>query len=84
MSHDMRHEEVKLMNAQKLHGKIVERGMTIKSFARAMNMHEATVYRKFKKNSRRGFTVEEAIKVSEVLSLSKDDIMAIFFDQIVA
>ena len=69
------------MNANKLKGKIVERGMTVGRLAQEVGMDRATMYRKLKDGS---FTVKEAQLIGLALGLTKQDVMDIFFNDYVA
>ena len=69
------------VNANKLKGKIVERGMTVGRLAQEVGMDRATMYRKLKDGS---FTVKEAQLIGLALGLTKQDVMDIFFNDYVA
>lgn len=72
-----------MVNVDKLRGKIVEKRMSAKSVANAIGIDAATFYRKMNTNGD-GFSIKEADMISEVLSLSLDEVNAIFFSQYVA
>lgn len=68
------------VNVAKLKGKICEYGYNGERFAKAINITPATFYRKLKKNADT-FTVEQIYKMAEILQLSRDDMMGIFFSK---
>ena len=70
-----------MLNVQKLKGKIVECGRTIESVSDDMDIDSSTFYRKLKDNS---FSIAEADKIVNILSLTGDEAAAIFFSQFVA
>lgn len=65
-----------MCNVMKLKGKIRENGMSVKEFARAINLDIATVYRRFEKGE--NFTVGEVTRAAEVLKLTNEEALAIF------
>lgn len=69
------------MNVNKLRGKIVEKGLSIKELAERIGVDRTTMYRKMKEES---FTVREAVLISKELSLTSEEVMAIFFNNYVA
>lgn len=68
-----------MINVSKLKGKIVEKGMNQQQFAKYINIDRSTLYRKMANDS--SFTVEEANKIVEVLDLTPEEALAIFFVQ---
>lgn len=64
------------MEIEKLLGKIEQKGFSNKEIAEKLNIAESTFYRKLKRKS---FSVEEAQKMSELLSLSATEAYEIFF-----
>lgn len=72
-----------MINALKLRGRIVEKGMTISGLAEEIGMNRSTFYRKLDENNGH-FTVHEADLIIKSLHLSSDDATAIFFSQFVA
>lgn len=66
------------MNILKLKGKMVENEHNIESLALKIGIDRSTLYRKMECGEK--FTIGEAQKIKEVLSLSDEDISAIFFD----
>lgn len=65
------------MNSRKLLGKMVERGFTADTLADALGIHRATVYRKIKALD--SFTVGEAKQIKDVLAMTNEEAVAIFF-----
>ncbi len=65
------------MNILKLKGKIVERGMNTDSAAVAIGINSTSLYRKFKKPHT--FTVVDAARLKEVLALTDQEAIDIFF-----
>lgn len=65
------------MNIPKLKGKIVERGINVETLAERIGIDRSTLYRKMDAGER--FTVAEAIKIKDVLDLTNDEAMSIFF-----
>lgn len=64
------------VNENKLKAKCVERGISIEDCAEKIGINKSTFYRKMKQES---FTIKEANGIVEELSLSEDEITAIFF-----
>lgn len=71
-----------LINANKLKGKIVERGMTVNDLAGFIGVSPSTLYRKL--NGDIVFTVREASQIGRGLDLSIDELNSIFFADYVA
>ena len=67
------------MNIQKLKGKIVEKGMNVEALASAIGVDRATMYRKL--NAGEKISVGEANKIRDVLELTIEDAIEIFFDK---
>lgn len=72
------------MNVNKLRGKIVENGMTIEKFAERIGINRSTLYRRLGGGTCERFTVGEVRQMSEVLNLSSQDVVDIFFGRDVA
>ena len=70
-----------MLNANKLKGKLVEKGFTIAEIAQELGINPSTFYRKVKKNS---FEIGEADRIVKALSLSEKEAIDIFFTNIVA
>lgn len=71
------------ININKLRGKIVENGLSIGELAKIMGIDRATLYRKLSNNGE-SLLVREANAMVDVLHLSAEDAISIFFSQIVA
>ena len=71
----------KMLDVQKLKGKIIEKGKSIETVSADLGINPATFYRKLKNNS---FEIREADKLIEVLSLTGEEASAIFFSGFVA
>lgn len=65
------------MNTNKLKGKIVERGLTLKDFADKLNINPATLTRKL--NGGVEFKRDEIMSTIEILGLTPEEVIAIFF-----
>jgi transcriptional regulator with XRE-family HTH domain len=61
-----------------LKGKIVESGITQEAVADAIGMNRCTFYRKMKRKGNT-FTVEEMNKIVQVIPLSREEAVLIFF-----
>ncbi|WP_277680354.1 helix-turn-helix domain-containing protein [Gracilibacillus dipsosauri] len=72
-----------MVNIMKLKGKIVERGMNVGQLAEKMGIDRATLYRRINNNGD-SFTIREANQICEILDLSKEEAIAIFFKNEVA
>lgn len=70
-----------MLDVQKLKGKIVEKGKSVESVSAELGINPATFYRKLKNNS---FEINEANKLVDILSLTNDEAIAIFFSNTVA
>ena len=66
------------MSILKLKGKMVENGYTADSLAAAIGIDRSTLYRKMERIV--NFSVGEAQKIKDVLQLSVEEFMVIFFD----
>lgn len=81
---DMRkRKEKKVVNTNKLKGKIVECGLNISELAELIGIDKATLYRKINANGQT-ITIKEADMISKELKLSKEEVNDIFFSQFVA
>lgn len=65
------------MNTNKLKGKIVERGLTLKDFADKLNINPSTLTRKL--NGEVEFKRDEIMSTIEILGLTPEEVIAIFF-----
>lgn len=63
------------MNVMKLKGKIVEKGFTIPSIAKAAYIDRSLMYRKLKSER---FTIGEARRIKEALHLTDNEAIEIF------
>jgi len=71
------------MNINKLRGKIIEKGMTVKEVANKVGMDRSTFYRKLN-NEGETFTIKEVNQIRNVLGLTVDEAVSIFFTEVVA
>lgn len=71
-----------MVNINLLRGKIVERGTNVSEVAEKMGIDKATLYRRIADGD--AFTIGEAQKITDILNLSHDEAVAIFFSQQVA
>lgn len=69
------------MNERKLKAKLVEKGISVETISHKIGINPSTFYRKIKSDS---FTIAEVRIIIEVLQLTYDEIMDIFFSDIVA
>ena len=74
---------IKLVNVNKLKGKIVENQASIKDLSDAIGIDESTFYRKLRSGGE-PFTIGEADQIAKFLNLTKEEATAIFFSQYVA
>ncbi len=70
-----------MLDVQKLKGKIVEKGKSVESVSAELGINPATFYRKLKNNS---FEINEADKLVDILALTNEEAIAIFFSHFVA
>ena len=71
------------MNVNKLKGKIVENEMNITTLAKRMGVDRATLYRKINRDGET-FTIKEVNLIVEILNLTTEEAMEIFFKDFVA
>jgi len=71
------------VNINKLKGKLVEKGLSVAQLAERMGINKATMYRKLE-NGGLGLSVKDANLIVEILSLSLQEAMEIFFAKKVA
>jgi transcriptional regulator with XRE-family HTH domain len=64
-----------MINANKLRGRVVENGLTMRALAARLGVNESTLHRKLQNS---GFTIHEAQEIAKILNLSAEDVMAIF------
>lgn len=67
------------MNANKLKGKIVEKGLNVAKTADLIDINKSSFYRKL--NGFDSFTVNEASKLKEVLGLTNLEALDIFLSR---
>ena len=77
----LRLEEIKL-NANDLKAEIARNGLTIPKLAMLMGIDKKTLYSRL--NGETAFKQTEIVKLSQVLNLSEESIMRIFFTEIVS
>lgn len=70
------------MNINKLLAKLVEKGYTKNNLANALGISMSCLYNKL--NGKTSFTQHEISIISKMLSLSQDEIIAIFFEDVVS
>ena len=71
------------VNINKLKAKLVERSMSVEDLAQKMGINKATLYRKMN-NGGVGFSVKDANLIVDILGLTLQEAMEIFFAQKVA
>lgn len=71
-----------MLNANKLRGKIIERGLSIGFVAQQIGVHKSTFYRKLSGECQ--FTIKDADIITKELNLSTEDAVDIFFGPKVA
>lgn len=71
-----------MCDVAKLKGKIVEKGLNQTTLAQKTGMDRSTLNKKMKTGE--AFTIGEANKIADILKLTRDEAMAIFFTNIVA
>jgi multidrug efflux pump subunit AcrB len=73
----------RMVNVNKLRGRLVENGVTVEDVAKALNVSAATIYRKLQANGE-SFTIGEASGIMQFLHLTPDEATSIFFSRVVA
>lgn len=71
-----------MVNTRLLRWKIEEKGTSVADVAAKMGVDKATLYRRIANGET--FTIGEVGKITEILSLSKEEAMSIFFNYEVA
>lgn len=66
------------MNVLKLKGRMVEKGLTVKTLAETIRIDRGTLYRKL--NRCESITVGEMQRIMDALGLTKTEAIEIFFD----
>lgn len=72
-----------MVNINKLRGKIIENGLSVKDLADNLEMDRSTLYRKMN-NEGDTLTISDAEKISKILNLSLEEVNSIFFSNFVA
>ena len=72
-----------MINVMKLKGKITEKDMNVESLAQKIGINKSTLYRKLNGGGEE-ITIGEATMISKELSLSAEEVTAIFFTSVVA
>lgn len=67
---------MEVTKANKLKGKIVEKGTNVESLSEIVGIDKATFYRKLKNFD--NFTIGETLKIKDALNLSREDASDIF------
>lgn len=72
-----------MVNINKLRGKIIENGLSVKDLADNLEMDRSTLYRKMNSEGDT-MTISDAEKISKILNLSLEEVNSIFFSNFVA
>ena len=72
-----------MVNVNKLRGKLVEMGVRVEDVAKEIGIDKSTFYRKLNENGDT-FLIRECDIMCRMLSLTKEEVNAIFFSQYVA
>lgn len=72
-----------MVNINKLRGKIIENGLSVKDLADNLEMDRSTLYRKMNSEGDT-MTIRDAEKISKILNLSLEEVNSIFFSNFVA
>lgn len=72
-----------MVNINKLRGKIIENGLSVKDLADNLEMDRSTLYRKMNSEGDT-MTISDAEKISRILNLSLEEVNSIFFSNFVA
>ncbi|MEQ2400107.1 helix-turn-helix domain-containing protein [Peptoniphilus hominis (ex Hitch et al. 2025)] len=72
-----------MVNINKLRGKIIENGLSVKDLADKLEMDRSTLYRKMNSEGDT-MTISDAEKISKILDLSLEEVNSIFFSEFVA
>lgn len=73
----------RMINVNKLRGKIIEMGLNVKELADNLEMDRSTLYRKMNSEGDT-MTISDAVNISRILKLNLDEVNAIFFSDFVA
>lgn len=66
-----------MVNVNKLRGRMVELGVTVRLLAQRMGVNYSSLYRRLKEPE--SFTIGEATKIKSILELSSEQATDIFF-----
>ena len=66
-----------MVNVNKLRGRMVELGVTVRLLAQRMGVNYSSLYRRLKEPE--NFTIGEATKIKSILELSSEQATDIFF-----
>lgn len=72
-----------MVNINKLRGKIIENGLSVKDLADKLEIDRSTLYRKMNSEGDT-MTISDAEKISKILDLSLEEVNSIFFSEFVA
>lgn len=72
-----------MVNINKLRGKIIENGLSVKDLADNLEMDRSTLYRKMNSEGDT-MTISDAEKISKILNLTLEEVNSIFFSDFVA
>lgn len=72
-----------MVNINKLRGKIIENGLSVKDLADNLEMDRSTLYRKMNSEGDT-MTINDAEKISKILNLTLEEVNSIFFSDFVA
>lgn len=76
-------EVIKLVNINKLKGKMVEKEFNVEKMSLVLGMNQSTLYRKLNTNGD-NFTLKEATDIARALDMSYEEVNEIFFAGYVA
>lgn len=79
---NQRKKVVSVVNIELLRSKIVQKKTNVSEIAVKMGIDKATLYRRIADSG--SFTIGEAEKIAQILQLSRDEAVAIFFSESVA
>lgn len=65
-----------MLNKSELKGKLVSKELSIEKLAQLLGENPATIYRKIARNT---FTLKEVEQIADMLHLSKEEAVSIFF-----
>lgn len=71
-----------MVNANKLHARIIELGLTKKEVSEQMNISYTSIVNKF--NGKTPWSLEDIVSLASILQLTKEDIVPYFFSEEVA